>query len=121
MRTGPLLAATIACTLVVAACSGDDDDDGGSSDTTAAAATAPASDASAPAPEAGEVVVGAVLEPTSLDIVTLAGAALDQILLDNVYETLLTYSDAGEIEPGLADCPRSPRTARCTRSRCATG
>ena len=31
-----------------------------------------------------------MLEPTSLDIVTVAGAALDQVLLDNVYETLLT-------------------------------
>ena len=50
-------------------------------------------------------MVGAVLEPSSLDIVTVAGAALDQILLDNVYETLLTYSDAGEIEPGLAELP----------------
>ena len=37
-----------------------------------------------------EVVVGAVLEPTSLNLITQAGAALDQVLLDNVYETLLT-------------------------------
>ncbi len=46
-----------------------------------------------------------MLEPTSLDIVTVDGAALDQVLLDNIYETLLTYTEAGEIEPGLAALP----------------
>ncbi|HEX4982771.1 MAG TPA: ABC transporter substrate-binding protein, partial [Ilumatobacteraceae bacterium] len=52
--------------------------------------------------EGAEVVVGAVLEPTSLDIVHQAGAALDQILLDNVYETLLVVDENGTIQPGLA-------------------
>ncbi len=50
-------------------------------------------------------MVGAVLEPTSLDLITTAGAALDQILLDNVYETLLKADETGEIGPGLADLP----------------
>ncbi len=52
-----------------------------------------------------EVVVGAVLEPTSLDIVAVAGAAIDQVLLDNVYETLLKLDADGEVGPGLADLP----------------
>lgn len=47
------------------------------------------------------VAIGIVLAPTSLDIVGQAGAALDQLLLDNVYETLMRYV-GGEILPGLA-------------------
>ena len=108
MRTRPLLAASVACALVLAACADDDDDDAGAG-TSAPAATAPSSapatGGSAPAGEGQEVVIGAVLEPTSLDIVTVDGAALDQILLDNIYETLLVYTDEGEIEPGLAALP----------------
>ena len=50
-------------------------------------------------------MIGAVLEPTSLDIVTQAGAALDQVLLDNVYETLLVATDTGEIAAGLTEVP----------------
>ena len=75
------------------------------------AATSVAGTPGSPAP-AGEgdpdasVVVGAVLEPESLDILHQAGAAIDQVLLDNVYETLLTTADDGStIEPGLADVP----------------
>lgn len=48
------------------------------------------------------VVVGFVLEPTNLDILYQAGAAIDQVLLDNVYETLVKASPEGEISPGLA-------------------
>lgn len=51
------------------------------------------------------VVVGAVLEPTSLDVVTQAGAALDQVLLDNVYETLLSTDDDGNVQAGLTELP----------------
>lgn len=65
--------------------------------TTASATTVPAGD-----PDA-TVVVGFVLEPENLDIITTAGAALDQVLLDNVYETLLESDDAGTVRPGLAD------------------
>jgi peptide/nickel transport system substrate-binding protein len=106
--------------LAIAACGDDDDDDaGGGDDTsvessdTAAGTTAPGgtepAGTTAPAETGGgdteaSVVVGAVLEPTSLDIVTQAGAALDQVLLDNVYETLLTFED-GESGPGLTDVP----------------
>ena len=80
------------------ACAGDDDDDDAALPRRPRRRRHRAGDATPPAPAgatAGEVVVGAVLEPTSLDIVTVAGAALDQVLLDNVYETLLTLDDDG--------------------------
>ncbi|MFE5033795.1 ABC transporter substrate-binding protein [Streptomyces sp. NPDC056683] len=48
------------------------------------------------------VDVRLVLEPTSLDIADTAGAALDQILLDNVYQGLLTRDENNKIEPSLA-------------------
>ena len=46
-----------------------------------------------------------MLEPTSLDLVTQAGAALDQVLLDNVYETLLTATPRARSRPGLTELP----------------
>jgi peptide/nickel transport system substrate-binding protein len=58
-----------------------------------------------PSPDDPAVTVSAILEPTSLDLVSVAGAAIDQVLLDNVYETLLTLSEDGDIEPGLAELP----------------
>jgi peptide/nickel transport system substrate-binding protein len=107
-----LAGALLVGALVVAAC-GDDDDDS-SATTAAGGATTTASEGTgaSTAPDATdgtdtdvEVTVGAVLEPTSLDIIKVAGAALDQVLLDNVYETLLKADDKGAIEPGLADLP----------------
>jgi peptide/nickel transport system substrate-binding protein len=71
----------------------------------AAAGARPAGATTEPAP-AGDsdasVVLGFVLEPTNLDILHQAGAALDQVLLDNVYETLVKSSPEGDISPGLA-------------------
>ena len=49
------------------------------------------------------VVAGFVLEPTNLDILHQAGAALDQVLLGNIYETLVKATPDGEIWPGLAE------------------
>jgi peptide/nickel transport system substrate-binding protein len=65
--------------------------------TTASATTVPEGD-----PDAA-VVAGFVIEPTNLDIINQAGAALDQLLLGNIYETLVKSSPDGEISPGLAD------------------
>lgn len=48
------------------------------------------------------VDVRLVLEPTSLDIASTAGAALDQILLDNIYQGLLTRDESNKIQPSLA-------------------
>jgi peptide/nickel transport system substrate-binding protein len=61
--------------------------------------------ATAPSSDDPAVVVSAILEPTSLDLVSVAGAAIDQALLDNVYETLLQLGTDGEIEAGLAELP----------------
>jgi peptide/nickel transport system substrate-binding protein len=111
ITTGPrrAIAALLVTSLVLVACS-DDDDEGGESTEAPAGTEAPgATDAPAGTePSGGEsgesVVVGAVLEPTNLDIISTAGAALDQVLLDNVYETLLTYVD-GAPAAGLAGLP----------------
>ncbi|WP_456287015.1 ABC transporter substrate-binding protein [Microbacterium sp. JZ70] len=46
--------------------------------------------------------VGLVLEPTNLDIRRTSGAALEQILVDNVYEGLVTRTQENEIVPALA-------------------
>ncbi|MBO9625450.1 MAG: ABC transporter substrate-binding protein [Microbacterium sp.] len=46
--------------------------------------------------------VGLVLEPTNLDIRHTSGAALEQILVDNIYEGLVTRTQDNKIEPRLA-------------------
>ncbi|MFJ3382691.1 MULTISPECIES: ABC transporter substrate-binding protein [unclassified Curtobacterium] len=46
--------------------------------------------------------VGLVLEPTSLDIRTQSGAALDQVLIDNVYQGLVGRTSTGDIRNVLA-------------------
>lgn len=48
------------------------------------------------------LTVGLVLEPTNLDIRRTSGAALEQILIDNVYEGLVTRAQDNSIEPRLA-------------------
>lgn len=57
------------------------------------------------APQGGAdatVRVGLVLEPTSLDIRTQSGAALDQVLIDNVYQGLVGRTEDGGIRDVLA-------------------
>jgi len=48
------------------------------------------------------LVVGFGIEPANLDFTKTAGTAIPQVLLDNVYETLVTQDDSGEIIPALA-------------------
>ena len=48
------------------------------------------------------LVVGFALEPANLDFTKTAGTAIPQVLLDNVYETLVTQDDSGKIVPALA-------------------
>ena len=55
----------------------------------------------APDPDAS-VAIRLVLEPENLDIRQTAGAALDQILVDNVYEGLVARTPEQEIVPALA-------------------
>lgn len=54
-----------------------------------------------PDPDA-TLTVGLVLEPTNLDIRRTSGAALEQILVDNIYEGLVTRAQDNTIEPRLA-------------------
>jgi peptide/nickel transport system substrate-binding protein len=54
-----------------------------------------------PDPDAS-VAVRLVLEPSNLDIRETAGAALDQILIDNVYQGLVARTPDQEIVPSLA-------------------
>ncbi|MEU6067442.1 ABC transporter substrate-binding protein [Streptomyces sp. NPDC047082] len=48
------------------------------------------------------VDVRLVLEPTSLDIASTAGAALDRILLGNIYQGLLTRDEDDKVKPSPA-------------------
>ena len=52
-------------------------------------------------PKAG-LTVGLVLEPTNLDIRHTSGAALEQILVDNIYEGLVTRTQDNKIDDRLA-------------------
>jgi len=54
-----------------------------------------------PDPDAS-AVIRLVLEPGNLDIRQTSGAALDQILVDNIYEGLIRRTPEQEIEPALA-------------------
>ncbi|PYY35237.1 ABC transporter substrate-binding protein [Curtobacterium sp. MCJR17_055] len=79
------LAATalvVATSVALAGCSGGPDETRGGPDAT--------------------VRVGLVLEPTSLDIRTQSGNALDQVLIDNVYQGLVGRTADGGIRDVLA-------------------
>ncbi|WIE53364.1 ABC transporter substrate-binding protein [Curtobacterium sp. MCBD17_003] len=83
-RRSGLIAAALAVTaaLALTGCSGASDDTSGGRDAT--------------------VRVGLVLEPTSLDIRKQSGAALDQVLIDNVYQGLVGRTQDGGIRNVLA-------------------
>lgn len=51
---------------------------------------------------ADALTVGLVAEPVSLDFTTSDGAAIPQVLLYNVYETLVKLDQNGDIKPALA-------------------
>ena len=52
--------------------------------------------------EGDKVTLGLVAEPASLDFTSTDGAAIPQLLLDNVYETLVKVDSKGEFQPALA-------------------
>lgn len=88
-RTSLAAAAVLAAgALLLSACTGG----GAAPDPTAT--TAPDPDASA--------VIRLVLEPGNLDIRETAGAALDQILVDNIYQGLVSRTPEQDIVPALA-------------------
>src|SRR5215207_5054538 len=51
---------------------------------------------------AGSVTIGLVAEPASLDFTKVDGAAIPQVLLTNVYETLVKQDQDGKVVPSLA-------------------
>ena len=63
---------------------------------------APSGSSSAAADPNATVNVRLVLEPGNLDIRQTAGAALDQILIDNVYQGLVSRTPEQKIVPALA-------------------
>ncbi len=116
MRTRTTIALIAVMSLVLAACAGT----AGESDTTAAttattaqqttattaaetttttqATTTTAAEESA----ATEVTIGLQLEPPTLDLTSSPAAAIPQVLLYNVYETLVRLQPDGSITPLLA-------------------
>lgn len=64
--------------------------------------TTPAPTGSRAADPNATVAIRLVLEPTNLDIRQTAGAALDQILMDNVYQGLVARTPDQKIVPELA-------------------
>ncbi|MGB4135738.1 MAG: ABC transporter substrate-binding protein [Microbacterium sp.] len=82
-----LLGVLTASALILSACTG-------------APEPKPTSDA-APDPDA-TLSVGLVLEPSNLDIRHTSGAALEQILFDNIYQGLVTRTQDNKIEKLLA-------------------
>lgn len=83
-----LISALAATAVILSACSGTPDPE-------------PSSAPGTPDPNA-TLHVGLVLEPTNLDIRHTSGAALEQILIDNIYEGLVTRTQDNEIEGRLA-------------------
>src|SRR5690606_7338792 len=88
-RTTLTAAAVLAAgALLLSACTGGGD-------------PAPTSTELTPDPSAS-VAIRLVLEPGNLDIRETAGAALDQILIDNIYQGLVSRTPEQEIVPALA-------------------
>ncbi|WP_431073357.1 ABC transporter substrate-binding protein [Microbacterium phyllosphaerae] len=83
-----LFSAIAASAVILSACTG----------TAAPETTAPTGK---PDPDA-TLQVGLVLEPTNLDIRHTSGAAVEQILIDNIYEGLISRTQENEIIPRLA-------------------
>lgn len=82
----------VAAALALTACTGGSGTSGSATPTVSAAPDAEAS-----------VAIRLVLEPGNLDIRQTAGAALDQVLIDNVYQGLVSRTPEREIVPALAE------------------
>lgn len=90
-RRTPLVASALlaATALLLSACTGGD-------------AAPDATGTPEPDPDAS-AIIRLVLEPGNLDIRETAGAALDQILVDNIYQGLVSRTPEQEIVPALAE------------------
>jgi len=89
VRNRQRLAAVLVIGGILAAGCGDDDDSGGSGD---------GGDSSG---DAAEITIALGSEPTSLDPYLVDDGG-ERAINDNIYETLLTRSPEGELQPGLA-------------------
>ncbi|WP_256839123.1 ABC transporter substrate-binding protein [Ornithinimicrobium faecis] len=102
-----VLAAALSATFLLTACnagSTSDDPTDGENNVTGGAdngdSTGGTGGTAAPGDDA--VRIGLVAEPASLDFTTTDGAAIPQVLLYNVYESLVKVDQSGEIVPALA-------------------
>lgn len=123
-RTRPILVLVAAGALLVSACSAGSGSAGSSSSSSTSSAsnsTSPAggsgggagessgasvpmtNSSNPPAPSDASLSIGFILEPTSLDFTQFDGAAIPQVLLTNVYETLVKLDQSGKVVPSLAD------------------
>ena len=112
MTRARLVAAVLASTALLAGCSAGSGTTGTTpspepgqvdgEDTAATDDDAPDDEDTAPAGSSETVRLGLVAAPASLDFTTSGGAAIPQVMMDNVYETLVTI-DEGEIVPALAE------------------
>ncbi len=107
-KTRSLIAA-LAATALLAGCNAGagTSSDTGSQEEGESAGSGDGGDDTAAAPEPGgsdeTVRIGLVAEPASLDFTTTGGAAIPQVMMDNVYETLVQIDgESAEIVPGLA-------------------
>lgn len=111
MRAHRILALIAVLSLVLAACAG-------STEETTTTADAPGTTQGTEAPDttegqattttagesaATEVTIGLQLEPPTLDLTSNPAAAIPQVLLYNVYETLVRLQPDGSITPLLAE------------------
>ncbi len=85
-----VVAALAVTTLIAAACTQTTPDPG------------PSPTATGTPDPAATLTVGLVLEPDNLDIRYTSGAPLEQVLIGNIYEGLVSRTQANEIEPRLA-------------------
>lgn len=105
---GPLTIALTALTLAVSACAGTSGDTTTSAPNTTAApnTTTTVAETTTTAAEASaqtDVVIGLQLEPPTLDLTSSPAAAIPQVLLYNVYETLVKLEADGSISGLLAE------------------
>lgn len=102
VRTVPLIAALA---MVLAACAGSTED-ATTTVTASDSTTTTTEQTTTTAPEASaqtEVVIGLQLEPPTLDLTSSPAAAIPQVLLYNVYETLVKLEADGSITGLLAE------------------
>ncbi|WP_114907758.1 ABC transporter substrate-binding protein [Ornithinimicrobium murale] len=98
-----VLAAALSATFLLTACNaGSTSDDPTDGDTQTGGETGDNGGGTA-APAGDDMVrIGLVAEPASMDFTTTDGAAIPQVLLYNVYESLVKVDQSGEIVPALA-------------------